>query len=70
MNTSARGRARAGVVGCRNGQHQGPASTNVGGIAGAVSPELSLDPEENLELDGENLLVDTTALLKAILWWR
>ena len=39
----------------------------MGGIAGAVSPELSLDPEENLELDGENLLVDTTALLKAIL---
>ena len=27
-----------------------------------------LDPEENLELDSENLLVDTTALLKAILY--
>ena len=68
-NTSAEG-AQSGpgrVVGCRNeGGIQ--ADTNVGGIAGAVSPELSLDPEENLELDGENLLVDTTALLKAILY--
>ncbi|UQT47381.1 hypothetical protein M5E87_20430 [Flavonifractor plautii] len=55
------------MVGCRNeGGIQ--ADTNVGGIAGAVSPELSLDPEENLELDSENLLVDTTALLKAILY--
>lgn len=68
-NTSAEG-AQSGpgrVVGCRNeGGIQ--ADTNVGGIAGAVSPELSLDPEENLELDSENLLVDTTALLKAILY--
>lgn len=43
------------------------ADANVGGIAGTLSPELSLDPEQDLELDGEKLLVDTTAALHATL---
>ena len=57
------------VSACRNeGEIQ--ADANVGGIAGIVSPELSLDPEEDLDLDveEEHLLVDTTALLKAIVY--
>lgn len=43
------------------------ADANVGGIAGTLSPELSLDPEQDLELDSEKLLVDTTAALHATL---
>lgn len=57
------------VCDCRNeGEIQ--ADANVGGIAGIVSPELSMDPEEDLDLDvdEEHLLVDTTTLLKAIVY--
>lgn len=41
------------------------ADANVGGIAGIVAPELKVDPEEDVDLDGEKLTVDTHAFLKA-----
>ncbi len=41
------------------------ADANVGGIAGMIAPELKIDPEEDIDLDGEKLTVDTHAFLKA-----
>ena len=55
---------RGRVVSCAN-DGAVSADANVGGIAGTVSPELSLDPEEDLDLEGSKLLVDTTAYIKA-----
>ena len=59
---------------------QGPASSpgcsvsctvngdsNVGGIAGTVSPELGDDPEETLELDDLKLLADVYATTRAVI---
>lgn len=43
------------------------ADANVGGIAGMVAPELEIDPEEDVDLQADNLLVDTTAFVKATL---
>ncbi|MBS5135082.1 MAG: peptidase [Oscillospiraceae bacterium] len=41
------------------------ADANVGGIAGMVSLELGEDPEQDLDLEDEQVLVDTTVLLTA-----
>ncbi len=41
------------------------ADANVGGIAGIIAPELKIDPEEDIDLDGEKITVDTHAFLKA-----
>ena len=54
------------VYSCRN-EGAVEADTNVGGIAGTVAPELGFDPEEDLDLDADNVLVDTTAFVKATL---
>lgn len=52
------------VISCRNtGAIQ--ADSNVGGIAGMIAPELDIDPEEDVDLDGGKLTVDTHAFLKA-----
>ena len=55
---------RGRVVSCAN---QGPvqADANVGGVVGTVAAELGLDPEEDLDLESDKLLVDTTAYIKA-----
>lgn len=52
------------VVSCRNTAAV-QADANVGGIAGMVAPELDIDPEEDIDLDSENVTVDTHAFLKA-----
>lgn len=52
------------VTGCRNtAAVQGDA--NAGGIAGAVAPELSSDPEQDVTLELEDVLVDTLATVTA-----
>lgn len=55
---------RGRVVSCTNSGAV-TADANVGGIAGAVAAELGLDPEEDLDLGADKLLVDTTAYIKA-----
>lgn len=52
------------VISCVNTGAVG-GDANVGGVAGIVSPELSLDPEEDLDIEGDKVLVDTTAYIKA-----
>lgn len=54
------------VYNCRNtGAIE--ADANVGGIAGMIAPELEIDPEEDIDLSADNVLVDTTAFVKATL---
>lgn len=52
------------VVSCKNTAAI-QADANVGGIAGMIAPELKIDPEEDIDLDGEKLVVDTHTFLKA-----
>ena len=52
------------VISCANaGAVAG--DSNVGGVAGIVAPEISLDPERDLDLSEHQLLVDTTAVIRA-----
>ncbi|MCI9473605.1 MAG: peptidase [Flavonifractor sp.] len=52
------------VTGCRNtAAVQG--DVNTGGIAGTVAPELSSDPEQDINLELEDVLVDTLATVSA-----
>lgn len=54
------------VISCANaGAVAG--DSNVGGVAGIVAPEISLDPERDLDLSEHQLLVDTTAVIRATL---
>lgn len=41
------------------------ADANVGGIAGIIAPELKINPEEDIDLDEDKLVVDTHTFLKA-----
>ena len=52
------------VVSCKNTAVI-QADANVGGIAGMVAPELKIDPEEDIDLDEDKLVVDTHTFLKA-----
>lgn len=52
------------VVSCKNTAII-QADANVGGIAGMIAPELKIDPEEDIDLDGEKMVVDTHTFLKA-----
>lgn len=52
------------VISCANhGEVTGDA--NVGGVAGILATELGLDPEEDLDIQNDKLLSDTTAYIKA-----
>ena len=54
------------VSACRNSAAvQG--DNNTGGIAGIVAPEISADPEQDIDLEVEELLVDTVITLTATL---
>lgn len=52
------------VTACRNTAAV-QADANVGGIVGMIAPELDIDPEQDIDLSSEHLIVDTHALLKA-----
>lgn len=61
----AEGEVKGRVVNCGN-KGEVSADSNVGGIVGIASPEIELDPEEDLDLDGvDKLLVDTTIYIRA-----
>lgn len=52
------------VTACRNTAAV-QADANVGGIVGMIAPELDIDPEQDIDLSSEHLIVDIHALLKA-----